>query len=69
MVKKYTVVIVAENSFKTAHCNCSDAYHAWTGTVNRPISTLTQLKLSVKQDIQGFWLKKYTIFHETFNWV
>ena len=34
----------------TAHCNCSDAYHAWTGAVNRPASTQTQLELSIKQN-------------------
>ena len=44
------VAFVSENSFITVYCNCSDAYYAWTRTINRPISTLTQLELSVKQN-------------------
>ena len=43
--EKYKVVFIAENSFITAHCNCSDADHAWTGAVNRPFSTVTQVEL------------------------
>ena len=50
MVKKYTLVFVAENSFITADCNCSGADHTWKGAVNRPILTLTQLELSIKQN-------------------
>ena len=46
LVQKYTVVLVTENSFIAASCNCSNAYHAWTGTINGPF--LTQLELSTK---------------------
>ena len=49
------MVFVAENSFITAHCNRLDAYHAWTGAVDRPVSTLTQLELSIKQNNRRFW--------------
>ena len=41
---------MAENSFITAHCKCSDSDLAWRGVVNRPIPTLTQPELSAKQN-------------------